>query len=388
MVHFSRRVPSSLEPNRLAAARTGLSQPRFDLSVSNPTLCGLPYPADLLAALADPAALTYRPDPRGPLPARRAVADGYRRWGVTPDPSRVVLTASTSEAYSLLFKLLCDPGDTVIAPVPSYPLLGQLSRLDGVALRPLVLDPDDDWRIDLASIAEAPPETRAVVLVHPNNPTGSHVHPEDAAAVAALCRDRGWALLIDEVFLPYLLDGGPGSTETFAETGTCLTFSLGGLSKSLGLPQLKLSWIVVSGPRASVSLALERLDHIADAYLSVSTPVALAAPHLLSSAASLRDAIASRCLANLHHLREAAEAVGAVSVPRVGGGWSVPIRVPTVVDDETLALQLLTERGVAVQPGYLFDFPNDGTLVLSLLTPEAIWRQGVEAILDTVAGWC
>lgn len=387
MVDFSRRVPRDLEPNRLATARSRLAPVPFDLGISNPTACDLPYPDDLLAGLADPIGLRYSPDPLGPLPARQAVAAGYRRWGAEVDPERVVLTASTSEAYSLLFKLLCDPGDTVIAPTPSYPLFDQLSRLDGVRLHPLALDPEDGWRPDLTMLSDAPPRTRAVIVVHPNNPTGNHVHPEDAADLAGLCRDRGLALLVDEVFLPFPLDGGLGSESSFASRSDALTFSLGGLSKSVGLPQLKLAWIVVGGPNSLVSPALQRLEYIADAYLSVSTPVALAAPRLIPAAADVQSAIAARCRSNLETLRRVAAALPALSVPTTGGGWSALLRLPAVLDDEEFALRLLTERGVAVQPGFLFDLPNDGTIVLSLLTPEKTWRAGLDAILEAVRSW-
>ncbi|MCU0302704.1 MAG: pyridoxal phosphate-dependent aminotransferase [Thermoanaerobaculales bacterium] len=384
MTGFSRRVPRDLGPSRLAAARARLGRPELDLTVTNPTACGLPYPDDLLAPLADPAGLLYRPDPRGPAATRRAVAAFYREWGVAVDPEAVVLTASTSEAYSVLIKLLCDPGDAVLVPTPSYPLLDQLGRLDGIAVLPFALDPDDGWRPDLQALAAAPERTRAVVLVHPNNPTGSHIHPDDAAAVRSLCRERGWALVADEVFLPYPLDGGPGSAMSFAGETDCPSFTLGGLSKSLGLPQLKLAWIVAGGPAAFVSVALDRLDHIADAYLSVSTPVALAAPRLMTAALPVRRAIGERCRANLATLRLAAAGLPAVTVPPVGGGWSALLRLPAVVDDETFALDLLEQRGVAVQPGYLFDLPHEGTLVLSLLTPEEVWRRGIAAILEAL----
>ncbi len=387
MVAFSRRVPQRLESNRLTEAAAARGEIPFDLSVSNPTACGLPYPDGLLAGLADPAGLRYRPDPFGPPGTRAAVAREYERWGARVDPARVVLTASTSEAYSLLFKLLCDPGDTVVTPTPSYPLFDQLSRLDGLATHPLPLDPDDDWRPVLAAAHAAPDTTRAVIVVHPNNPTGSYLHPEDADALASTCRGRGWAVIADEVFLPFPLAGGPGSERSFATREDALTFTLGGLSKSAGLPQLKLAWIVVSGPEALVAAALARLEYIADAYLSVSTPVALAAPQILSASATVRSAISERCRGNLVILRELAAGLPAVTVPSVGGGWSALVRLPAVLDDEEMAVRLLTERGVAVQPGFLFDLPMDGAIVLSLLTPEPIWRKGLAEIFDAVRSW-
>jgi len=306
---------------------------------------------------------------------------------VEVDPGRVVLTASTSEAYSLLFKLFCNPGETILAPTPSYPLFDQLSRLDGVRIHPQPLRPDDDWRPDLTVLDDAPSSTRALIVVHPNNPTGSHVHPDDAAALAARCRERGWALLADEVFLPFPLDGGPGSKCSFANRSDTLTFTLGGLSKSVGLPQLKLAWIVVGGPPDLVDQALDRLAYIADAYLSVSTPVALAAPRLIQAAAGIQSAIAHRCRTNLETLRRVAAGFPAVSVPTVGGGWSALVRLPAVLSDEEIAVRLLSERGVAIQPGFLFDLPSEGTIVLSLLTPEPIWEKGLEEIFDAVRNW-
>ena len=387
MVGFSRRVPRCLTPTRLGRVRSTVTDVAYDLTVSNPTRCDLPYPDDLLAPLAEARGLDYRPDPRGPRAGRVAVASWYRRWGVSVDPDRVVLTSSTSEAYSLIFKLVADPGDAVLTPTPSYPLFDQLCRLDAVAARPYPLDQEADWRLDLDRVDEQAAGARAVIVVHPNNPTGSHIHPDDAVRLVETCRASGLALIADEVFLPFVLDGGPGDDRSFAAVRDVLTFTLGGLSKSAGLPQLKLGWIVVGGPDAEVVAALERLDHIADAYLSVSTPVALAADRLLRRGAAVEAAITSRCHRNLAALRDAARGWPAATVPVVGGGWSVPIRIPSVIDEETLAIRLLTERGVAVQPGFLFDLPFDGGLVLSLLTPEAVWRDGLGELFKALRLW-
>lgn len=384
MASFSRRTPDDQRPNRLASARARLGEPAFDLTESNPTRCRLPYPEDLLGALADPRGLVYRPEPKGPLAARAAVARQYLGWGVELDPERVVLTASTSEAYGFLMRLLADPGDRLLVPSPSYPLFDQLARLDAVSLVPYALDVEDGWRPDLDALAAAPEGCRALVVVHPNNPTGSFIQPEDAARLGELCRARGWALIADEVFLPYPLDGGPGSDRSFAATSSCLTFSLGGLSKSVGLPQLKLGWIAVSGPSEELPAALARLDYVADAYLSVSTPVALAAAQLLERGLPVQRAIAGRCRANLDRLRELAGATPAVTVLPVGGGWSVVLRVPSLLDDEGLAVHLLESAGVAVHPGYLFDLPGEGYLVLSLLPPEELFGEGVRRLLAAV----
>jgi hypothetical protein len=381
MAGFSRRTPDDQRPNRLAVARARLGEPAFDLTESNPTRCRLPYPEDLLAALADPRGLAYRPEPKGPLAARAAVARQYLGWGVELDPERVVLTASTSEAYGFLMRLLADPGDRLLVPSPSYPLFDQLARLDAVSLVPYALDVEDGWRPDFDALAAAPEGCRALVVVHPNNPTGSFVHPDDAARFAELCRARGWALIADEVFLPYPLDGGPGSRSSFAAGSGCLTFTLGGLSKSAGLPQLKLGWITVSGPSEELPAALARLEYVADAYLSVSTPVALAAPELIERGLVVQRAIASRCRANLDRLRELAGAAPALTVLPAGGGWSAVLRVPSLLDDEGLAVYLLESAGVAVHPGYLFEMPGEGYLVVSLLPPEEVFAEGVRRLL-------
>jgi alanine-synthesizing transaminase len=378
-VPFSRRVPRDLRPNRIAEALARSGPPPLDLTVSNPTACGIPYPEGLLAALVDPAALRYRPDPRGLREARAAVAAEYRRHGVTLDPDRVVLTASTSEAYAFLFKLLCEPGETVLAPLPSYPLFEHLARVEGVGAQPYHLEPEAGWRLDLGEIAAAGDAVRAVIVVHPNNPTGSLVPAADAIDLARLCRRRRWALIADEVFLDYPLDGS-GAT-SFAAASEALTFTLGGLSKSIGLPQLKLAWIAVGGAPDEVGAALERLEFIADTFLSVATPVQLALPELLRAGAGVRDAIAARCRANLAALRAAARRCPEVTVPRVDGGWSAVLRFPAVIGEEDLVLALLAEDGVAVQPGFFFDFPRDGTLVLSLLPAEETFRAGAERLI-------
>ena len=380
---FSRRVPSDLAPNRIAAARAAAAPP-FDLTASNPTACGIAYPIGLLDALADRAGLTYRPHPRGLESARRAAAAEYRRFGVEVDPERVLLTASTSEAYAFLFKLLAETGDAVLVPSPSYPLFEHLARLEGVEALPYHLNPELGWRPDLDAIASAPAAVRAVVVVHPNNPTGSFVHPDDAAAIERLAAARGWAVIADEVFLDYPLAGGDGNGRSFAGAEQALTFALGGLSKSVGLPQLKLAWIATSGPQPLVEAALARLEFIADTFLSVGTPVQLALPALLREGAPVRAAILERCRANLAELQRAAAAVPEVSVPPPGGGWSATLRFPAVVGEEELALELLEKDGVAVHPGYFFDFPSAGTLVLSLLPEPAAFAEGVRHLLARV----
>ena len=383
MVHRSRRVPADLSLNRLAAARERIGEIRYDLTISNPTACGIPYPPDLLAGLADPRGLTYEPDPRGPMAAREAVAAGYKLWGVTPDPRRIVLTASTSEAYTFLFRLFCDPGDAVLVPSPSYPLFEHLARLDRIEAPTYALDGDAGWRVDFPALENCTARVRAVVVVHPNNPTGSFVHPNDRERLVALCAERNWVLIADEVFLPFPLDGGPGEGKTFTTVESCLCCTLGGLSKSLGLPQLKLAWIVMTGPGELVEHALDGFDFVADAYLSVSTPTALAAPSLLAAGASVSDAIADRCRTNLETLRHLVSDHGAVTLGPVGGGWSAVLRVPLVLSEEELCL-LLLERGVAVHPGHFFGYADGGRLVLSLLPRPEIFSDGVRGMLEEI----
>jgi hypothetical protein len=381
---FSSRVPQDLRANRLTAARQRLGRVPFDLTVTNPTACDLPYPESLLEPLADPAALRYHPDPLGDRGAREAVAATYTGLGVDVDPDRVVLSASTSEAYSCLFRLLADPGDSFLVPTPSYPLFEHLLRLDALHGAPYRLDPDARWRVDLGSLGDAPATTRGLILVHPNNPTGSHVHPDDAVRLASLCAEQGWALVADEVFLPFPLRPHPGWDHTFAGRADCLTFTLGGLSKSVGLPQMKLAWTVVGGPEPEVVEALARLEHIADAYLSVATPTALAARRWLEMGGTVRAAINHRCRSNLDALLALAERLPAVRVDPPQGGWSAVLRVPTVVDEETLVLGLLERDGVAVFPGFFFDFPTEGWLVVSLLPPEELFAEGIRRLLATV----
>jgi aspartate/methionine/tyrosine aminotransferase len=378
------RTPADLRPNRLARARAA-RPPRFDLTVSNPTNCGIAYPPDLLTPLADPRGLLYCPNPRGLLAPRRAVARELARHGAAVDPSHVVLTASTSEAYTFLFKLLCAPGDAVLVPTPSYPLFEQLARVEAVEALQYRLEAEAGWRLDLHELSAAPESVRAVIVVHPNNPTGSFVHPADADALEALCARRGWALIADEVFLDYPLDGGAGAGTTFARRRRALTFTLGGLSKSVGLPQLKLAWIAVSGPRRQVGPALERLDYIADTFLSVATPVQLALPALLRHGRAVRRAILARCRGNLRTLRQLVRRLPAVDVPPVGGGWSAVMRFPAVIGEEELALELLRRDRVAVHPGYFFDFPRDGVLVVSLLPEPASFRAGVARLVTRLA---
>jgi aspartate/methionine/tyrosine aminotransferase len=377
---FSNRLPPRVDINAISRAVAALRQqglPYADLTESNPTTAGFDYPADLLAALSDPRARTYQPLPFGLDGARETVARDCARRGAEVDPEAVVLSASTSEAYSWLFKLLCDPGDWVLAPRPSYPLFDHLTRLEGVNVAPYDLQYYGRWEIDAESLRAAPPATRAVLLVSPNNPTGSYVSARELEDLTALCAERNWALIADEVFADYTLDDPAPLTDLAARVGI-LSFTLGGASKSLGLPQVKLGWIVAGGPTALRDSALDALALIADTFLSVSTPVQIAAPELLRRCVPIRDAIHARIRSNLERARELARRYPSCDVLRVEGGWSAPIRVPATRGEESLVLELLEQERVLVHPGYFFDFPHEALVIVSLLPREDVFADALE----------
>ena len=364
---FSKRAHWSAPVNELTRERRKRGK-LLDLTETNPTRVGLVYPHDELAeALAQGARASYDPDPRGILSARQALAAE-----LNCHPDDLILTASTSEAYSFLFKLLTDPGDVVLTATPSYPLLEHLASLELVELRTFAMEFHRRWEIH---DVPATPNTRAIILVNPNNPTGSFVSRAEQDALAA----HGIPIISDEVFLDYPLEGA-GTTLVRDDV---LTFTLGGLSKSAGLPHFKLGWIRVSGPGKAV--AIEALELIADNFLSVATPVQVALPDLLRIAPRIRAAISERTRTNLATLRDTLASIPAARVLPVEGGWSAVIRVPSVQSDEELALELLG-RGVVVQPGYFFDFASEGHLVVSLLTREVVFEQGVQRVADMIAG--
>jgi len=351
-----------------------------DLTESNPTAAGFDYPSDLLMGLGDLRALLYRPDPVGLRSAREAIAGDYARRGAVVDADRMVLSASTSESYGCLFKLLCDPGDTVLAPQPSYPLFEHLTRLEGVSLAPYQLQYHGRWEVDFDTVRAAPASTRALLVVSPNNPTGSYVSEREFAQLVEICADRGWALIADEVFADYALDETTPFTDLAATAGV-LTFTLGGASKSLGLPQVKLGWTLVGGPAADREAALDALALIADTYLSVSTPVQIAAPELLLRGAKIRDAIHARVRTNLGHARELTRQFPSCSVPRVEGGWAAPIRVPATRSEDSMVIELLERERVLVHPGYFFDFPHEAFVIVSLLPREDVFVSALERTL-------
>jgi aspartate/methionine/tyrosine aminotransferase len=380
---FSARTRWDLTANRLAellAHKRAGGRRVLDLTETNPTRAGLQAPADVLAALADPAGLAYQPDPCGLRAARQAVSADFARRGADVAPGHVVLTASTSEAYGFLFKLLCDAGDEVMVPRPSYPLFEYLAGLEGVAARPYPLVFDGEWRVDVAALEGGiGPRTRAVIVVSPNNPTGSFVKPDEAAALHAAAARAGLALVADEVFADFPLRAGAGGA-VFAAGGAALWFSLGGLSKSCGLPQLKLAWIALGGPAALRDEARARLELIADTYLSVSTPVQLAAPALLARAGALRAPIAARVASNLATLRGQVAGSAATLLPPEGG-WSAVLRIPATVGEEERVLSLLEHEDVLVHPGYFFDFPHEAFLVASLLPRPDEFQEAVSRLL-------
>lgn len=386
---FSGRVPPDLAPNplaRLLARQRASGVPLLDLTETNPTRVGLAYPPELLQPLGQPASLVYEPQPFGLAGARQAVATELARRGITVPPSRIVLTASTSEAYSILFKLLCDPGDEVLVPEPSYPLFDHLTRLDAVTARPYRLEFAGRWAVDLDSVdAVLSPRTRAILAVNPNNPTGSFLSAGEIAALSDRCARRGLVLIGDEVFADYPLEETAAQKPSVLDQPVALTFSLGGLSKAVGLPQLKLAWIAAAGPDRYVADALGRLEVICDAYLSVATPVQHAAGELLRQGAALRAAIAARVRRNWHAL--GARMVAHPSCTRLPceGGWSAIIQVPATVPEEARVLMLVERDHVLVHPGYFFDFPREAFLVVSLLPRPDVFDEGVARLLAAVA---
>jgi aspartate/methionine/tyrosine aminotransferase len=358
-----------------------------DLGASNPTVVGLETPRELPLLLADPAAATYDPDPRGLSSAREAVARYVGEHGAAVDPDDIVLTASTSEAYGFLWKLLTDPGDEILVPTPSYPLFGYLAGLEHVATRTYPLVRDEGYRVDLAALEAAVTErTRAVVCVHPNNPTGTLVRDEDARAIAALARARGLAIVADEVFLDFLHDGRPRA-RSFASETEALTFTLSGLSKACCAPQLKLGWIVVGGPPELRRAALERLVVIADTYLSVSTPVQRALPRILERRPAIAAELSARLGANLAALDRAIASLGAdTPLRRVSsdGGWSALVEVPRVMSEDEWIVTFAREAGVLVQPGWFFDIEDGGTLAMSLIVEPRSFEAAAGRIADVV----
>jgi alanine-synthesizing transaminase len=388
---FSARTSWDRTENALALALERArveNRALVDLTESNPTRAAIADTAPLLAELGHPRATTYEPAPLGHPAAREAVAGYYRERGVAIDPGRVVLSASTSEAYSWLFGLLADADDSILVPRPSYPLLGWIAAQQRVRLRPYRLTREAGFRIDFDDLRQAIDDrTRAIVVVHPNNPTGSFVRRDEALELGRIARRHDLAIIVDEVFGDYRLDPVPADfLPTFADSGekAPLCFVLSGLSKVLLLPQAKLGWTVVNGDEPLVAEAIARLELIADTFLSVSTPVQLALPSLLSHRSALLSAAHARLTANLATLDSAITALGPSAPVRrlpAHGGWYATLEVARVHDEEAWIELLLREEGVIVHPGYFFDFDRDGFLVVSLLPPGDVFREAVPRLL-------
>ncbi|MBZ5629224.1 MAG: pyridoxal phosphate-dependent aminotransferase [Acidobacteriia bacterium] len=401
---FSRRTNWSLAPNRFSIAlqkHRAAGRELLDLTASNPTTIGLRYDAGaILPSLSNPQALAYCPDAKGLRVARDAVAAYYRQRGASVDPERLVLTPSTSEAYSFVFRLLCDPGDEVLGPAPSYPLFEFLADIQDVRLRSYPLFYDHGWHVDLHALTTVIGEqTRAVMIVHPNNPTGSYAKPSDAAQLHVVCAERGLALVVDEVFLDFAHDGRARPSFVHPITRSpdhpighgelprrALTFTLSGLSKIAGLPQMKFAWIAVGGPDEPVREALARLEVIADTYLSMNAPIQLAAPSLFAQRHEFQSQLMERIRANLAELDRQLAAQTLCQRLEIEGGWYVVLRVPVTRPDEDLAIALLEQKSVLVHPGHFYDFPADGYLVVSLIAPEREFKEGLKRLVEFVIG--
>ena len=381
---FAKRTQWELTTNRFTQAverRRASGRELLDLSVANPTECGFHYPSgNMLAALGDARGLRYEPDPRGMRSAREAVAAYYAERGARLSADDLILTTSTSEAYGFLFRLLCEPGDDVLVPAPSYPLFEFLASIHDVRLRHYPLFYDHGWHLDGHALRQVAGErTRAVVVVNPNNPTGSYVRAEELRELNALCTEKKIALLADEVFLDYALEGG--ARPSLAGNDAALTFTLSGLSKLAAMPQMKVAWLAASGPAGVKSEALERLAVISDTFLSMNAPIQAAVPRLLESGSALRRQLRQRISANLGELDEQLAGQNAIGRLQIEGGWYTILRVPAVSSDEDLAIRLLEQTGVLVHPGHFYDFPADGYLVLSLITPADVFREGLLRLL-------
>lgn len=388
--YFSQRTNWSGAPNALAEKINSLKKQGreiIDLSVTNPTRCGFHYlQAGLLNFLLCPKNLDYDPDPRGLLTARQAVSDYYRKKNCEVPADRIFLTASTSEAYSFLFRLTANSGDTVLAPEPSYPILEYLAALNDLRLERYPLRYDGHWRIDLKTLEEkmAAFKPKAVLLVHPNNPTGNPVQRDERNAVAAFAYRHHAAVISDEVFLDFAFEKTAREPESFADETGALTFTLSGLSKVTGLPQMKLSWIAAGGPDALREEAISRLEIISDTYLSTGTPVQNALTELLEKQPEIRAEIMARLIENYSHLRQALAGEKAVKLLNAEAGWVAVMECPFDRSDEEWALEFLEGEGLLVHPGYLYDFHESSFVVVSLLTPPETFKKGIASLLSVI----
>jgi alanine-synthesizing transaminase len=386
---FSDRTNWKLTRNRLTEALEEVRSSGtrvLDLTISNPTRAGLRYDGPLiLQSLASPQAMDYDPQPKGLPSARAAVAEYYRSAHGSPhlDPERLILTTSTSEGYSFVFRLLCNTGDELLVPKPSYPLFEFLADLQDVNLVPYPLLYDHGWQIDFPSLQKAVTgRTRGVVVVHPNNPTGSYVHSQEKESLNRFCREHGLALIADEVFLDYSHDRA--ARASFAANQSVLTFTLSGVSKISALPQMKVAWIATSGPAEEVEAALARLEVVADTYLSMNAPIQWAVPALLEQRKTIQQQLLDRVLANLAELDRQLAGQKTCQRLSVEGGWYAVLRVPVMQTDEELAVDLLRRKYVLVHPGHFYDFPSDGYFVLSLITQKAEFAEALQRMLEMV----
>lgn len=388
---FSRRTGWNLSLNRYTQAlarRRQSGRELLDLTASNPTSVGLTYSKrELSQALLRDEIFSYEPVAKGMLSAREAVAAYYAEKGTALDPEALLLTTSTSEAYSFVFRLLCDPGDAVLVPTPSYPLFDFLADLNDVKLESYELVYDHGWQIDFTSLAAALQRAqsggqrcRAVLVVHPNNPTGSFVKQQDQTELSRICQAHEMAIIADEVFLDYNLSAF--SPLTFAANRSCLTFALSGLSKISALPQMKVAWIAVSGPRQVKADALARLEVIADTFLSMNAPVQLAVPEMLQERRHLQPQLLRRIRENLSALDDHLASNKLCVRLNVEGGWYAVLRAPALGSDEDLAISLLESTGVLLQPGHFYNFPSEGYLVASLITPPDVFANGITRTLE------
>jgi alanine-synthesizing transaminase len=389
---FSDRTNWPLTRNPLTVALDELranGTPLLDLTASNPTQCGFHYDSTaILSAFQNPAALTYDPQPKGTLAARQEIARYYLDdHHTTLDPESLFLITSTSEAYSYAFRLLCNPGDELLLPKPSYPLFEFLAGLQDIHLKPYALAYAHGWFIDFQSLEHAiTPRTRAILLVHPNNPTGSYVQPEELTRLNALCKKHNLALIVDEVFLDFPFQSP--SRKTFAANSEAFTFTLSGLSKVSALPQMKIAWLAVTGPSAQVRPALERLEIIADTYLSLSAPTQAAFPTLLAQRHSLRPQLLARIKENLSHLQSQLRSHPACELLHGEAGWYAVLRYSANssnrTSDEDFVIHLLRHHHVLLHPGHFYDFPSINHLVLSLITSTAVFREGLQRLLSNL----
>ena len=396
-MNLSQRTNWHNKPNKLTVLLDSLrkrGRTILDLTVSNPTKCGFEYPDnEILTAFANPLSLSYEPNPRGLLFAREAVCEYYQKKDIIVEPSNIFLTASTSEAYSILFKLLCDAGDSVLVPKPSYPLFDYLAQLNDVQLKYYNLRYDDEWHVDIDSFKNLKIEKigkiKAIVLVNPHNPTGVFIKKNEYERIKDFARKHNLALIVDEVFIDYAFENDENRITSTAGETEVLTFTLNGISKMIGLPQMKLGWIIVNGQRSIVNEAMERLEIICDTFLSVNTPVQFALPLLMNRGIQVQKQIRERIKTNYTMLKNltsthSSSVYNPCSMLNAEGGWYGIIRVPRTKSDEAWALQLLENKSIYVHPGYFFDFDEDGYLVVSLLVEENLFASAVKEIIDYI----